>query len=129
MGRLYTALERGIHSREWIFASSKSGRNSNKGAHDVCCSRCGHFRADQDLSREKGGMSGFIDATVRLAYLYTAEQQYKRMTKTFGGVQLECCENVGSTLEVLRRYAARSSRVPLQQCAHVMGETQRVVRL
>ncbi|RDX40296.1 hypothetical protein OH76DRAFT_1490409 [Lentinus brumalis] len=52
---LYTALERGIHSREWIFASSKSGRNSNKGAHDVCCSRCGHLTADQDLSRERAG--------------------------------------------------------------------------
>ncbi|RPD53843.1 hypothetical protein L226DRAFT_433340, partial [Lentinus tigrinus ALCF2SS1-7] len=32
---VFTALERGIHSREWIVASLKAGRNSKKGPHDV----------------------------------------------------------------------------------------------
>ena len=65
LGRVYTALERGIHSPEWIVKSLKAGRNSKKGPHDVYCSRCGHLTAFQDLSGEEGGMSDIAHATVR----------------------------------------------------------------
>ncbi|KAI0750530.1 hypothetical protein C8Q74DRAFT_373981 [Fomes fomentarius] len=70
---VWTALNRGIHSKEWLVQSLKEGKLSKKNAHDVYCSRCGHLTAFRDPSGDEGGMHHISHAT-----------PYDPATRTFG---------------------------------------------
>lgn len=93
--RVWTALHRGIHSKEWLVQSLKEGKLSKKNAHDVYCSRCGHLTAFRDPSGDEGGMHHISHATVpspRLSYCHPSAadmcmypyKPYDRATRTFG---------------------------------------------
>ncbi|KAI0704789.1 hypothetical protein C8Q76DRAFT_683865 [Earliella scabrosa] len=60
---MWTALNRGVHSKEMIFHSLKTGALSKKKAHDVYCSSCGHLTHARDSSGEEGGMPHISHAT------------------------------------------------------------------
>ncbi|KAI0739103.1 hypothetical protein C8Q80DRAFT_1275275 [Daedaleopsis nitida] len=66
----YTALARGVHSREFIVASLKATSGVH---HDVYCSRCGHLTHFRDHSGREGGSMHIAQAA-----------PYDRATKTFG---------------------------------------------
>ena len=62
--RVYTALQRGIHSKEWIVKALREGKISQKNAHDVYCSRCGHLTLFRDPTGDEGGVNHIVDAAV-----------------------------------------------------------------
>lgn len=52
MTRVWTAVERKVHSPTFIYNALKNGRQGDENAHDVYCSGCGTIspmRADGDL--------------------------------------------------------------------------------
>ncbi|RPD75445.1 hypothetical protein L226DRAFT_44635 [Lentinus tigrinus ALCF2SS1-7] len=63
---VYTALERGVHSPEFIFESLKAGRTPKGLHHDVYCSGCGHLTHARDPSGNEGGALHIAHATVTL---------------------------------------------------------------
>ncbi|KAI0773019.1 hypothetical protein BD413DRAFT_310260 [Trametes elegans] len=73
---IYTAVERGIHSPEFIVESLKLRHGPNKFAHDVYCSRCGALTAFTDHTGEEGN-APHIDLA----------PPYDRATKTFAPSQ------------------------------------------
>lgn len=50
--RVWTALQRGVHSAEFIFNALRNGRQGDEVKHDVYCSECGlivaHSRDDAE---------------------------------------------------------------------------------
>ena len=64
--RVYTALERGVHSPEFIFESLQAGRTPEGVHHDVYCSGCGHLTHVRDSSGNEGGALHISHATVLL---------------------------------------------------------------
>ena len=67
--RVYTALERGVHSPGFIFESLKESRTPKGVHHDVYCSVCGHLTHIRDLTGNEGGALHISHATVRAAIL------------------------------------------------------------
>ena len=63
--RVYTALNRGVHSKEWIVQAIREGTISRKGAHDVYCSQCGHLTLFRDHSGDEGLARHIHHAPVR----------------------------------------------------------------
>ena len=62
--RVYTALERGVHSPGFIFDSLKAGHTPKGVHHDVYCSVCGHLTHVRDASGNEGGARHISHATV-----------------------------------------------------------------
>ena len=65
--RVYTALERGVHSPEFIFESLRAGHTPKGVHHDVYCSGCGYLTHVRDSSGNEGGALHISHATVLLA--------------------------------------------------------------
>ena len=53
--RVWTALRRGVHTREFMFNSLKNGRQGAETMHDVYCSECGLITPVRSRDNAEGG--------------------------------------------------------------------------
>lgn len=53
--RVWTALHRGVHSRDFMFKALKDSRQGMEIAHDVYCSECGTLTAARLTHNSEGG--------------------------------------------------------------------------
>ncbi|KAF8545791.1 hypothetical protein OG21DRAFT_93120 [Imleria badia] len=53
---VWTALRRGVHTREFMFNSLKQGRQGAETMHDVYCSECGVLTAVRSRNNAEGGL-------------------------------------------------------------------------
>jgi hypothetical protein len=54
LNRAWTAVQRGVHSTEFMFNALKHGRQGDEVMHDVYCSECGLLRAHSRDDAEGG---------------------------------------------------------------------------
>ncbi|KAG5635568.1 hypothetical protein H0H81_010772 [Sphagnurus paluster] len=52
---VWTALQRGVHSSDFMFKALKESRQGEEGAHDVYCSECGLLTIAQSNNKSEGG--------------------------------------------------------------------------
>ncbi|KIM21093.1 hypothetical protein M408DRAFT_29813 [Serendipita vermifera MAFF 305830] len=52
---VWTALRRGVHSREFMFKALKESRQGMENSHDVYCSECGLLTACRSTNNAEGG--------------------------------------------------------------------------
>jgi len=53
--RIWTALRRGVHTREFMFKALKHGRQGGETMHDVYCSECGLLTLVRSRDNAEGG--------------------------------------------------------------------------
>ena len=53
--RVWTALKRGVHTREFMFNALKAGRQGAETMHDVYCSECGLITPVRSRDNAEGG--------------------------------------------------------------------------
>ena len=53
--RVWTALRRGVHTREFMFNSLRNGRQGAETMHDVYCSECGLLTTVRSRNNAEGG--------------------------------------------------------------------------
>ena len=58
--RVWTALNRGVHSADFIFLAFKNGHQGNESVHDVYCSACGVMVARSRNNAEGGQPDIFL---------------------------------------------------------------------
>lgn len=54
--RVWTALRRGVHTREFMFNALKLGRQGAETMHDVYCSECGLLTPVRSRNNAEGGL-------------------------------------------------------------------------
>lgn len=54
--RVWTALRRGVHTRNFMFNSLKAGRQGAETMHDVYCSECGLLTTVRSRNNAEGGL-------------------------------------------------------------------------
>jgi hypothetical protein len=62
--RVWTALRRGVHSKEFIFKALMDGRQGEETSHDAYCSECGLLTFARSLKGLEGGAPHITLATV-----------------------------------------------------------------
>ena len=65
--RVWTALRRGVHTREFMFNALKMGRQGAETMHDVYCSECGLLTPVRSRNNAEGGLEAptIVEAKVR----------------------------------------------------------------
>lgn len=53
--RVWTAIQCGVHSKEFIFKALKDHRQGVETAHDVYCSECGTLTMARTINKAEGG--------------------------------------------------------------------------
>ena len=66
LNRVWTALWRGVHSREFMFKSLQESRQGKENAHDVYCSECGALTDRRSRNNAEGGAPNIFVAGVSL---------------------------------------------------------------
>ena len=67
-GRVWTALHRGVHSREFMFKALKESRQGMEPSHDVYCSECGMLTQCRSRNNAEGGAADIFLAGVSLTW-------------------------------------------------------------
>ena len=71
--RVWTAVQRRAHSKEFIFNSLITGRQGLENAHDVYCSECGTLTNARSNDDKEGGQPNIYMAGVSTDELDTLE--------------------------------------------------------
>ncbi|KAI9456319.1 hypothetical protein HD554DRAFT_210793 [Boletus coccyginus] len=79
---VWTALRRGVHTRNFMFNSLKAGRQGAETMHDVYCSECGLLTTVRSRNNAEGGLEAPTIAEAkpldRTQYDLTDEQQERK---------------------------------------------------
>lgn len=70
--RVYTAIQRNVHSADFIFTSLRDRKFPKENTHDVYCSKCGHLTQARSRDNTEGraadilsaGVSTVVDASI-----------------------------------------------------------------
>ena len=65
MGRVYTALQRDVHTADFIFNAVKNRQFPKETMHDVYCSECGKLTQARSRNNAEGGADDIASAGVR----------------------------------------------------------------
>ena len=69
--RVWTALQRGVHSSDFMFKALKESRQGMENMHDVYCSECGMLTACRSRDNAEGGAADIYLASVSPARAQT----------------------------------------------------------